>query len=84
MVGAPVRTILGWVPTSGDQPIGVCLFTYNGTVGVGVCSDTRMIPDPERVTSLIRTHIDRLVAGAELREQPTAPATPRRTPRSKA
>jgi diacylglycerol O-acyltransferase len=38
--------MLGWVPTSGDQPIGVCLFTYNGTVNVGVATDTRMIPDP--------------------------------------
>ena len=84
MVGAPVRTILGWVPTSGDQPIGVCLFTYNGTVGVGVCSDTRMIPDPERVTSLIRTHLDRLVAGVELRDQPPTPAARPRTTRSKA
>ena len=84
MVGAPVRTILGWVPTSGDQPIGVCLFTYNGTVGVGVCSDTRMIPDPDRVTSLIRTHLDRLVAGVELRDQPPTPAARPRTTRSKA
>ena len=84
MVGAPVRTVLGWVPMSGDQPIGVCLFTYNGTVGVGVCSDTRMIPDPERVTELIRDHIERLVAGAELRHEPPARATSRRPTRSKA
>lgn len=64
MVGAPVRTVLGWVPTSGDQPIGVCLFTYNGTVSIGVAVDIRMIPDPMSITELIGIHIDRLVASA--------------------
>ena len=43
-----------------------------------------MIPDPERVTELIRGHIDRLVAGAELRDEPPTPATSRRPTRSKA
>ncbi len=82
MVGAPVRTVMGWVPTSGDQPIGVCLFTYNGTVGVGVSSDTRMVPDPERVTGLIRTHIEGLMVAAA--ERDTAPTPrPRRPRRSK-
>jgi len=83
MVGAPVRTVLGWVPTSGDQPIGVCLFTYNGTVGVGVSSDTRMVPDPDRITTLIRSHIDRLIAAAEHAEAPTPTPTPTRRRASK-
>lgn len=62
-VGHPVRSIIGWVPTSGDQPLGICLFSYNGTVAVGIASDARMIPDPERINELIRRHITRLASG---------------------
>lgn len=70
LVGAPVKNILGWVPTTGDQPLGVCLFTYNGKVSVGVSADTRMIPDPSRITLLIQEKAhDLLVTGTERLEQ---------------
>ncbi|HSL60080.1 MAG TPA: WS/DGAT domain-containing protein [Acidimicrobiales bacterium] len=60
MAGAPVRSILGWVPTSGDQPLGVCLFSYAGTVSVGVATDTRMIPDPLHFVELVQRHLGEL------------------------
>ncbi len=65
LVGAPVRSMLGWVPMQGDQPLGVCLFSYNGTINIGVAADTALIPDVGRLTSLLRTHIDDLVATVE-------------------
>lgn len=78
LVGAPVRTVLGWVPTSGDQPLGVCLFTYDGTVSVGVSVDTRMIPDPARITDLIEHHVHGIIEGAAAlpRRAATKPAPP--------
>jgi len=60
--GSPVRSILGWVPTSGDQPLGVCLFSYDGTVNVGVATDARMIPDPLHLVELIEGHLERLAS----------------------
>jgi diacylglycerol O-acyltransferase len=60
MAGAPVRSILGWVPTSGDQPLGICLFSYNGTVNVGVATDRRMIPDPLHLAELVERHLGEL------------------------
>lgn len=60
LAGAPVRSILGWVPTSGDQPLGVCLFSYDGTVNVGVTTDARMIPDPLHFAELIEHHLGEL------------------------
>ncbi len=84
MVGAPVRTVMGWVPTSGDQPIGICVFTYNGTVGVGVSSDTRMVPDPQRITTLVRGHVEGLVATAQDRAANAERAAEPRVRRSKA
>ncbi len=64
--GAPVRSMLGWVPTSGDQPLGICIFTYNDLLNIGIASDARMLPDPEQIATRIRHHLDALVgAGAE-------------------
>lgn len=65
MAGAPVRSILGWVPTSGDQPLGVCLFSYDGTVSVGVATDTRMIPDPLHFVGLVQGHLTELAQIAQ-------------------
>lgn len=65
MAGAPVRSILGWVPTSGDQPLGICLFSYDGTVNVGVATDRRMIPDPLHLAELIGAHLVELAATAD-------------------
>jgi len=60
MAGAPVRSILGWVPTSGDQPLGVCLFSYDGAVTVGVSTDARMIPDPLLFAELVERYLAEL------------------------
>lgn len=60
MAGTPVRSVFGWVPTSGDQPLGVCLFTYNGMLSVGVATDARMIPDPTHFAELIQRHLAEL------------------------
>ena len=65
MAGAPVRSILGWVPTSGDQPLGICLFSYNGTVSVGVATDTRMIPDPLHLAELVERGLTALAQTAD-------------------
>jgi hypothetical protein len=58
----PVRSMLGWVPTSGDQPLGVCLFTYNDSLNIGFACDRRMIPDPDNLAAHVRRHVDDLVA----------------------
>lgn len=78
LVGAPVTNVLGWVPTTGDQPLGVCVFTYNGKVSVGVSADTRMIPEPARITTLIEEKArELLVTGTERLEQRAARAARR-------
>jgi len=69
MAGAPVRSILGWVPTSGDQPLGICLFSYNGTVNVGVATDSRMIPDPLHLAELVERHLHTLIEPADERSR---------------
>ena len=65
LAGTTVKGILGWVPTSGDQPLGVCIFSYNGEVNIGIASDAGLVPDPDRLAELIEHAVDELAAGVE-------------------
>jgi diacylglycerol O-acyltransferase len=65
MAGRPVRSILGWVPMSADQPLGVCLFSYNGALTIGVSTDARMIPDPDHFADLVEQHLAELASIAD-------------------
>lgn len=53
LAGHQVAGILGWVPTSSDQSIGVCIFSYAGHVSIGIVTDAAIIPDPARLGTLI-------------------------------
>lgn len=63
LAGTLVTGILGWVPATGDQPLGVCIFSYNGEVNIGVVADAGLVPHPERLTRLIEKAVDDLGAG---------------------
>lgn len=51
--GVPVAGVLGWVPTSGNQSVGLCIFSYDGQVSIGISGDAVLVPDPERIAELI-------------------------------
>lgn len=53
LAGTPVEGMLGWVPMSGDQAIGISIFSYDGRVSVGIATDAELVPDPGRVAGLI-------------------------------
>ena len=49
--GNPIEKILFWVPQSGRLGMGISIFSYNGTVTLGVATDTGLIPDPDRIVA---------------------------------
>ncbi|MDX2359093.1 WS/DGAT domain-containing protein [Dietzia sp. PP-33] len=51
--GTPVDGMLGWVPMTGDQALGICIFSYDGKVSVGIATDAELVPDPGRVAEMI-------------------------------
>jgi len=61
LAGVPVTGILGWVPGSGRQTLGVCIFTYAGTVRVGFISDAAVIPDPERLLEAFEDEVEHII-----------------------
>jgi diacylglycerol O-acyltransferase len=53
LAGAEVSGVLGWVPSSGDQPLGICIFSYNGSINIGIAADAGLVPEPGRLAALI-------------------------------
>ena len=51
--GVPVAGALGWAPTSGDQPLSISIFSYNGQVNIGIAADAALVPDPQRIADLL-------------------------------
>jgi diacylglycerol O-acyltransferase / wax synthase len=65
LAGTEVTNILGWVPTSGDQPLGLCIFSYNGAVSIGIAADAGLIGDPGVLAEKIEAAIYRLAPDRE-------------------
>jgi hypothetical protein len=61
LAGSAVTGVLGWVPGSGRQTLGVCIFTYAGSVQVGFMTDASVIPDPGPLVTAFEDELHRLV-----------------------
>ena len=62
LAGTEVTGVLGWVPGSGGQTLGVSIFSYAGTVRVGFKVDASTVPDPERLLALFHAELETLRA----------------------
>lgn len=62
LAGVPIEGLLGWVPGSGSHSVGVCIFTYTGTVRVGMITDATLVPDPQRLVTAFEEELDVLVS----------------------
>lgn len=60
LAGTPVDAILGWAPSSGDQPMTICIYSYAGQVYLSLGVDATLIPDADRMTDLLEEEVDRL------------------------
>lgn len=49
--GSPIEKILFWVPQSGRLGMGISIFSYNGTVTLGIATDTGLVPDPAQIVA---------------------------------
>jgi WS/DGAT/MGAT family acyltransferase len=60
LAGSLVCGVLGWVPGSGEQTLGVSIFTYDNTVRVGFKADADSVPHPERLVEALEQELDDL------------------------
>jgi diacylglycerol O-acyltransferase len=52
LAGAVVDGVLGWAPCSGDQPMTICIFSYNNKVAIGFGVDNTLVPDGDHLGAL--------------------------------
>jgi len=61
LAGTPLAGTLGWVPGSGGQSLGICIYTYNDAVRVGFKVDAGLIPEPDTLVHAFEAAIDDLL-----------------------
>ena len=47
--GVGVHQVIGFAPSSGDQPMTCTVFSYAGTVTIGFATDAVLVPDPREL-----------------------------------
>jgi diacylglycerol O-acyltransferase len=50
-----------WVPRSGEVALGVSIISYAGSVTLGIATDRRVAPDPEKITQYFTREFDELL-----------------------
>jgi hypothetical protein len=62
LAGAPLDTIMFWVPQSGHLGLGVSIISYAGQVWLGIATDEGLAPDPESIVTEFHTEFEALSA----------------------
>jgi diacylglycerol O-acyltransferase len=65
MAGAPISTIMAWVPQSGRISLGFSIISYNDKVWLGVATDQGLIPDPETIVSMFYQEYEEMIIRAQ-------------------
>lgn len=63
--GAPVNTVMAWVPQSGHLGLGVSIISYNHKVWLGIATDQGLVPDPETIVSFFESEFNDLLCLAK-------------------
>jgi hypothetical protein len=75
LAGAPLTSLMFWVPQSGHLGLGVSILSYNGQVWIGTITDAGLVPDPDAIIDAFQTEFNELLE--EAREGLEAPVRPR-------
>ena len=62
LAGAPLDSLMFWVPQSGHLGMGVSIISYAGRVWMGVITDQGLVPDPDAIVAAFHTEFDELAA----------------------
>jgi len=61
VAGVPIVGAVSWVPGSGQQTLGVCIFSLAGIVRVGFKVDAAALPNPEKLVHAFDEDMDELL-----------------------
>lgn len=60
LAGAPLDTIMFWVPQSGHLGLGVSIISYAGEVWLGIATDQGLVPDPDKIIAGFQAEFNEL------------------------
>lgn len=60
LAGRRITRVLSWPPESGEQTMGISIFSYAGEVHVGFRVDAGAVPDPARLVAAFESEMVRL------------------------
>ena len=66
--GKRFETTVFWVPQSGSIGMGLSIYSYAGEVTIGVITDEKLVPDPDKIMLGFVDEFNRLLALARLPE----------------
>lgn len=61
LAGAPISSMIFWVPSPANLSLGVSILSYAGDVIIGVATDANIAPDPERIIELFQVEFQYLM-----------------------
>ena len=61
LAGVPVDGVAFWVPQTAAVGVGVSLFSYAGTVRIGVAVDAGLVPDAQELATALDAALDELL-----------------------
>jgi WS/DGAT/MGAT family acyltransferase len=59
--GSTLKQTMFWVPTAGDIGVGLSILSYGGGVQLGLITDERLCPDPQRVVDRFEPEFEALL-----------------------
>ena len=71
LAGRKIDRVMFWVPQSGHLGLGISIISYAGGVMLGVATDARLVPDPERIVEAFKTEFEAVRKLATSRRQAT-------------
>lgn len=60
LAGREIAGVMFWVPQSGRVGLGISIFSYAGSLRIGVASDAHLVPDPELLVEKFHDELDSL------------------------
>jgi diacylglycerol O-acyltransferase len=70
LAGAPLDSLMFWVPQSGRLGMGVSILSYAGRVWMGVITDEGLVPDPDVIIAGFQTELGELLEVAQKGKRP--------------
>ena len=71
LAGAPLETLMAWVPQAGRVGLGASIISYDGQVRLGMATDENIVPRPGAIIDVFYREFDALLERAPGEERAT-------------